>query len=40
MTSDAAAVEASAFGFSSFPEVTIQRPFAFKALVMSSFHDS
>ena len=34
------ALDSGASGFSSHPEVIIQRPLAFKALVMSSFHDS
>ena len=34
------ALDSGASGFSSHLEVIIQRPLAFKALVMSSFHDS
>lgn len=34
------ALNSEASDFSSHPEVIIQRPLAFKALVMFSFHDS
>ncbi len=32
--------ESGITGFSSFPEVTHQRPLAFRVLVISTFHDS